>query len=298
MNAREAGFLLLSSTLGNPERKPLTTAQLRTLAQRMALMEMPQTDRELTSSDLMAIGYGEEMANRILSLLADTQLLRHYLLRAKQAECVPLTRVSQGYPVTLRRRLGLDSPGVLWAKGDLSILEKPLIALVGSRDIAAPNKEFAAQVGIEAARQGYVLVSGNARGADRVAQEACLSAGGQLVSVVADELARKEYQPNILYLSEEGFDQPFTSVRALSRNRLIHALGEKTFVAQCALGMGGTWSGTVRNLKEGWSPVFCFYDGSEATTQLEQMGAGLVELQDLQVLQNLNETNPNFFEKM
>ena len=298
MNAREAGFLLLSSTLGNPERKPLTTAQLRTLAQRMALMEMPQADRELTSGDLMAVGYGEEMANRILSLLADTQLLRHYLLRAKQAECVPLTRVSQGYPVTLRRRLGLDSPGVLWAKGDLSILEKPLIALVGSRDIAAPNTEFAAQVGREAARQGYVLVSGNARGSDRVAQDACLSAGGRVICVVADELSRPEHHPNILYLSEEDFDQPFTSTRALSRNRVIHALGEKTFVAQCALGMGGTWSGTVRNLKEGWSPVFCFYDGSEATTQLEQMGAGLVELQDLQVLQNLNETNPNFCEKM
>lgn len=298
MNAREAGFLLLSSTLGNPERKPLTTAQLRTLAQRMALMEMPQADRELTSGDLMAIGYGEEMANRILSLLADTQLLRHYLMRAKQAECVPLTRVSQGYPVTLRRRLGLDSPGVLWAKGDLSILEKPRIALVGSRDIAAPNKKFATQVGIEATRQGYVLVSGNARGADRVAQEACLAAGGQVISVVADELAKQKYCTNVLYLSEEGFDQPFSSIRALSRNRVIHALGERTFVAQCTLGMGGTWSGTVHNLKAGWSPVFCFRDGSEASVQLEQMGAILVESQDLQNLSCLNETNLNFLGKM
>ena len=260
MNARETGFLLLSSTLGNPERKPLTTAQLRTLAHRMATTEKPSTDRELTSADLMAIGYGGEMAGRILGLLEETQLLRHYLMRAKQAGCVPLTRVSQGYPVTLRRRLGLDSPGVLWAKGDLSILERPLIALVGSRDIAAPNAEFAAQVGREAARQGYVLVSGNARGSDRIAQEACLTAGGQVISVVADELAKQEHRPNVLYVSEEGFDQPFTSVRALSRNRVIHALGEKTFVAQCTLGMGGTWSGAVHNLKAGWSPVFCFRD--------------------------------------
>ena len=38
MNAREEGFLLLSSTLGNPERKILTTAQLRTLATRVAAM--------------------------------------------------------------------------------------------------------------------------------------------------------------------------------------------------------------------------------------------------------------------
>lgn len=298
MNAREAGFLLLSSTLGNPERKPLTTPQLRTLATRMAVMERPATNREMTAEDLIALGYGEEMAGRIIGLLDETQLLRRYLIRAKQADCVPLTRVSQGYPVILRRRLGLDSPGVLWAKGDLSVLKKPLIALVGSRDIAAPNKKFAAQVGIEAARQGYVLVSGNARGADRVAQEACLAAGGQVISVVADELAKQKYCTNVLYLSEEDFDQPFSSIRALSRNRVIHALGEKTFVAQCTLGMGGTWSGAVRNLKEGWSSVFCFRDGSEASVQLEQMGAALVELQDLQDWSILNDSNLNFLGKL
>jgi predicted Rossmann fold nucleotide-binding protein DprA/Smf involved in DNA uptake len=75
----------------------------------------------------------------------------------------------------------------------------------------------------------------------------------------------------------------------LSRNRIIHALGEKVLVAQCALGMGGTWSGTVRNLKENWSPVFCFRDGSEATMQLEQLGACGIDLQDLG---NFNELQP------
>ena len=298
MNAREAGFLLLSSTLGNPERKPLTTPQLRTLALRVAAMERPAADRELTRADLTALGYGEEMAGRILRLLEDTQLLQYYLARAMQAGCVPLTRVSQGYPAVLRRRLGLDSPGVLWARGDLSILERPMIALVGSRDIAVPNGEFAAQVGREAARQGYALVSGNARGADRIAQRACLDAGGQVISIVADELTKQESIKNVLFLSEEGFDQPFTSIRALSRNRVIHALGEKTLVAQCALGIGGTWSGTVRNLKEGWSPVFCFRDGSDASIQLEQLGAGLIDLQDLRELSQLKEENLNFFGKI
>ena len=297
MNAREAGFLLLGSTLGNPERKVLTTAQLRSLAARVSTMERPTEDRELVASDLTAMGYGPEMADRILRLLSETQLLQRYLVRAKQADCVPLTRVSKGYPVHLRRRLGLDSPGVLWAKGDLAILARPRIALVGSRDIAEPNAEFAARVGREAARQGYVLVSGNARGADRIAQKACLAAGGQVISVVADELMKQEHRENVLYLSEEGFDCPFTSMRALSRNRVIHVLGEKTFVAQCNLGMGGTWSGTAKNLKENWSPVFCFRDGSEATIQLEQMGAISIELSDLTDIANLQDSTLDLFGK-
>lgn len=289
MNPREEGFLLLGSYLGDPERKILTTAQLRTLAQRVAAMEKPMVDRELELTDLMAMGYGPEMGARILGLLNQRELLHHYLTRARQADCVPVSRVSDGYPAVLRRRLGLDSPGVLWCKGDTSFLQRPAIALVGSRDIRRENAEFAAQVGYQAARQGYVLISGNARGADSIAQNACLEAGGQVVSVVADDLAGKRENDSVLYVSLEGFDLPFTSARALSRNRVIHALGEKTLVAQCTAGMGGTWDGTVRNLHAGWSPVFCFSDGSEAVQRLIQLGAGTVQTEQLADIRALQE---------
>lgn len=296
MNAREAGFLLLSSTLGDPERRPLTTAQLRNLAMRVSAMERPKGDRELTAEDLMALGYNPDMAEHIWKLLEDSQPLRYYMTKAKQADCVPVTRVSPEYPDHMRNRLGLDSPGVLWAKGDLSILQMPMIALVGSREINAPNREFAAKAGEEAARQGFALVSGNARGADRIAQRACLDAGGRVISVVADELMKQERREGVLYLSEEGFDCPFTSIRALSRNRVIHALGEKTLVAQSDLGRGGTWSGTVRNLKENWSPVFCFRDGSAASLQLEQLGAVLITPENLTDLNRLCSHAVSFFE--
>ena len=134
-----------------------------------------------------------------------------------------------------------------------------------------------------------MLVSGNARGADSIAQKACLDAGGQVISVVADALMTQRDWDNVLYLSEEGFDCAFTSARALSRNRVIHALGEKTFVAQCSVGKGGTWSGTVRNLKEGWSPLFCFLDGSEAARQLVQLGVCGISRESLE---NFNELQP------
>ena len=295
MNPREAGFLLLSSSLGDPRRKPLTTAQLRNLALRVAAAERPEEDRELASADLTAMGYGREMAEKILLLLRDEPVLNRYIARAKQANCIPVTRVSPGYPALLRQRLDLDSPGVLWAKGDLSLLERRAVALVGSRDIRRENGKFAARVGREAARQGFVLVSGNARGADRIAQKACLDAGGQIISVVADELKKQEPGENVLYLSEDGFDLEFSALRALSRNRVIHALGEKTFVAQCSLETGGTWSGTVRNLKEGFSPVFCFRDGSDAMSRLIEMGAEPVEPDSLTNFQALEQINIRLF---
>ena len=290
MTPREQGFLLLTSQLGNPNRRVLTAAQLRNLAKRAADAPRIMEDRDLTEADLRAMGYGDEMAGRIIALLEEPELLQMYLRKGSRAGCEPITRVTETYPAAVRRRLGLDSPGCLWAMGDLSLLNRPKIALVGSRELRTDNREFAAEVGWQAAKQGFTLVSGNAKGADRTAQEACLAAGGTVISVVADELSSKYHMKRILYLSEDGFDLPFTAHRALSRNRVIHSLADAVFVAQCSLETGGTWDGTVRNLRFGWSRVYGYDDGSEAMNRLNHMGMELLHigaLEDISVLVNL-----------
>ena len=281
MTGPEKGFLLLTSHLGNPQRPLLTTAQFRILADRVAHRNPKSEDRNLTVSDLVDLGYGREMAVRILNLLSEENLLSCYLARGARLDCVPITRISGRYPLILRQRLGLDSPGTLWAKGDLSLLKTPAVSLVGSRELQQENFAFAEAVGIHAAKQGLTLISGNARGADRAAQEACLRAGGRVISIVADELWKHPLRENMLFLSEEDYDSSFTSQRALSRNRCIHALGQLVFVAQSDLQKGGTWDGTAKNLHFGWSPVLCFRDGSTASKELEQMGAYLIGMEDL-----------------
>ena len=294
MTGAERGFLLLTSHLGNPMRRPLTVAQFRVLTQRMQGAGKNPEDRDLVPGDLMALGYGLEMAERIVQLLSEEELLDHYLVKAKKLGCVPITRVSEGYPLVVRKRLGMDSPGCIWARGDLDLLQEPGIALVGSRELQEENWKFAAEVGRQAALQGYVLVSGNARGADRTAQESCLASGGKVISVVADELWKQPIRENVLYLSEDDYEGGFSAQRALSRNRVIHALGLKTFVAQSSLKMGGTWDGTVKNLRFGWSPVYGFRDGSEAMELLIQMGLWPVNMEDLQSFYDLPQSEQNF----
>ena len=286
---------MLTSHLGDPARPVLTVPQLRSLAARVRQRERAEEQRELTEQDLVAMGYDRSMAGRILNLLEQEEQLRWYLHRAK--DCVPVTRVSDGYPELLRRKLGTDCPGCLWAKGDLSLLQKPAVALVGRRSLRPENAVFARKVGQAAADQGYVLVSGNAAGADRTAQDACLRAGGAVISIVADRLDDKTPIPGMLYLSEDGYDQPFSAQRALSRNRLIHSLGSCTLVAQSDLGKGGTWDGTVKNLRHSWSPVFCFQDGSKAAEELEQLGAVLIGCDALTALDQLQSNLMNFIDQ-
>lgn len=277
MTAREQGFLLLTSFLGDPERKPLTIPQFRKLAMMARTMEKPTAERDLSVADLQAIGCSAALARRVVNLLSQEEQLQWYLKGGAYAGCYPLTRLAEEYPDRLRKALGLDAPGTLWTRGDRTLLQTPTISVVGSRDLAPSNALFAAEVGRQAALQGYTLVSGNARGADRVAQESCLENGGRVISIVADELSAHPERERVLYLAEEGFDLQFSAARALQRNRIIHSFSEKTFVAQCSLGKGGTWSGTADNLRKGWSQVICYDDGSDASRELACMGAVCVD---------------------
>ena len=284
MTGAQRGFLLLTSQLGNPERKPLTVAQFRTLATRAAQMERPEISRELTEDDVVALGYDRKTASRIVNLLQDERALERYISLGHKHDCFPISRVSYDYPPQVRQRLGLDAPGCLWTKGDTRLLNTPLVSLVGSRELLDANRKFAETAGREAARQGITLVSGNAKGADRTVQDACLAAGGNVICVVADELQKYPVRENVLFLSEDSFDLPFSPQRALSRNRVIHTLGYITLVAQCRVGVGGTWDGTYKNLQHSWSPVFCFDDESPASAELMQLGAtpiGQEQLKDL-----------------
>lgn len=296
MTGAEKGFLLLSAPLGDPERRVLTVAQLRVLGRRVRQMHHDDPARSLTAEDLRLLGYGREAAAHILALLDQEALLEYYCMQGLRRDCACLSRISPAYPSVLRQRLGDDSPGSLWSRGDLALLGMPKLALVGSRELEQPNRRFAEEVGLQAARQGYVLVSGNARGADRTAQDACLRAGGSVICVVADRLDSHPLRQNVLYLSEDGFDLEFSARRAISRNRVIHALGQKTFVAQCGLGSGGTWDGTEKNLRSGWSAVYCFADHSPAQRLLVDMGACAVSAEQLDCIPALEEPPRGFLE--
>jgi len=242
-----------------------------------------------------ALGCDRSAAGRILRLLDQTELLEWYLQRGKRESCKPLTRISARYPRRLRKALAMEAPGTLWAKGDLELLGLPKVSLVGSRDLNPENLAFAEEVGRQAALQGYVLVSGNARGADQTAQNSCLAHGGSVIAVVADQLTEHTVKERMLYLSEDGYDIEFSAYRALKRNRVIHSLSDRVFVAQCNFGKGGTWDGTKNNLRRSWSEVFCFRDSSKAMDELEQMGATMIDLAALAEFSSL-QTNIISFE--
>lgn len=276
MRPSEEGLLLLCCKLGQPVRplSPSEYKQLEAYVRAMNLTRSKDDFQEVTPKYLASLGYSEEMSQRIHSLLDRPEALNSYL--AAQPDISIITRISDRFPHRLRR-LGSDCPPALFCKGDTALLDSRCISLVGSRMLFPRGSAFARRIGTMAANEGFTLVSGGASGADSAAQEACLAAGGDVICFVPDRLESYSSRPHVLYCCAEGYDLPFSNTRALRRNFFIHAMGEKTFVAQCPRTAGGTWQGSRENLKHGWSELYVLNDGSEGADALARLGASFVE---------------------
>ncbi len=91
------------------------------------------------------------------------------------------------YPESLREIK--YPPKSLYVEGDLSLLEeRKMIAVVGTRKMTREGKEITRKMVGGLVKQGWVIVSGLARGVDRVAHEECLRWGGKTIAVLAHGL--------------------------------------------------------------------------------------------------------------
>jgi DNA processing protein len=141
-----------------------------------------------------------------------------------------------------------DPPPVLFAIGNLGLLDRQAIAVVGSRDHSAYGEATARVVAAQAAQAGLVVVSGMARGLDAVAHSAALDAGGTTIGVLGNGLGviypaanRALYERVLaggLLLSEFPPGERPTAGSFPRRNRLISGLARVTLVVEAAVGSG------------------------------------------------------------
>lgn len=264
MTEEELTLLLLCCRLKD-RVLPLTAGQYRSLAEKAGGPPV--------AAGLPALCPGEGEQARLAALLERREEVLT-LLKGWERQGVQLcTLLSPDYPVKVKEKLGDEAPAALFLLGDRELLSLPARSLVGSRELREENRRFAEEIGSACARKGFALCSGDARGADRAAQNACLAAGGRVVSFVSDRLLDRSQTERHLFISEDSPESVFSALRAHSRNRLIHCFGSVTFVAQTEDGKGGSWSGSLKNLRQHWTPLYYYEDGSTGAEHLHREGA-------------------------
>jgi DNA processing protein len=135
-----------------------------------------------------------------------------------------------------------NAPPLITAKGQLGLLERPMVAIVGARNASAAACRFARGLAHDLGQEGVTVVSGLARGIDSAAHDGSLESG--TVAVIAggiDVTYPPENQARQDDIAERGLliaeMPPGTEPRARHfpyRNRIIAGLASGTVVIEAA----------------------------------------------------------------
>ena len=139
-----------------------------------------------------------------------------------------------------------DAPPLLWAIGDISVLERPAISMVGARNASSLGVRMARSLAQNLGEAGYSVVSGMARGIDTAAHQAALKTG--TVAVLAggaDVVYPAENAKLAQQISETGLrlsEQPMGLTPQArdfpKRNRIIAGMARAVVVVEAAAKSG------------------------------------------------------------
>ncbi|NQT34902.1 DNA-protecting protein DprA [bacterium] len=176
-----------------------------------------------------------------------------------------ISREDDAYPDRAIETLERKAPLLLFGAGDQNLLNTPGIAVVGSRNIDQDGEEFAFQFGESCARNELTIISGGARGSDSWTMRGALENGGEVIGVLAGDLARNSAVPELRDMLETGRltmitlrkpDTPFSVGGAMERNKMIYGLAQAAVIVSSEENKGGTWAGADENHRHWRVPLF------------------------------------------
>lgn len=213
--------------------------------------------------EICAQPFGRE---RLDALLGRGFLLSQAVERWNARAIWVISRADSRYPRRLKTRLKEDAPPLLYGCGEIGLLEKGGLAVVGSRHVDDELISFTENVGRLAAKAHRTVISGGAKGIDRAAMRGALLSDGEVAGVMADSLehaalARDNREPlmegRLVLISPYDPAAGFNVGHAMQRNKVIYALADAGLVVTADFEKGGTWTGAIEQLERfHFVPVF------------------------------------------
>src|SRR6185312_14253098 len=136
-----------------------------------------------------------------------------------------------------------DAPPLLYMRGDLALLRRKAVAIVGARNASANGRRLAQDIARNLGAAGFVVVSGLARGIDHAAHRGSLDSGTIAAVAGGIDIAyppdNEELQQEIARRGAIVAEMPPGTVPQAKhfprRNRLISGLSLGVLVVEAAL---------------------------------------------------------------
>lgn len=175
---------------------------------------------------------------------------RSTYLRPPEVKLTTLASLLIGWrsiPEEQQARFGFDggaSSLKLWCAGDVSLVKRPSVAIVGTRNISELGTARARKLARELSRAGVVVVSGLAKGVDTEALTAAIDEGGSVVGVIGtpidraypvenERLQERIYRNQLLISQFEPGQRVFPS-NFPERNKLMAAISDATVIIEAS----------------------------------------------------------------
>lgn len=208
------------------------------------VFEAPET---VLKEEFSRMGILSPATNACRKLLQKDMARAQYCLKqAKKTGAHVISIRSQEYPAQLKTIA--DPPLVLFALGDISLLQSRCVAVVGTRRASPYGRWAAAEIAKRLSLAGVTVVSGMAEGIDSAAHTGCLQAGGKTIAVFGTGVdvcfprsnihLYSEIREKGLLLSEYCFGEGGYAYNFPERNRIISGLSESCIVAEGAVKSG------------------------------------------------------------
>jgi len=219
----------------------------RRVVQLIERFQSPQLLFRASVSDLEAAGLPPGPARSLASgCTFDDAVDQQNKLRARGAVLVSFHDAL--YPESLKEIL--DPPLILFARGDLSLLNYPGIAIVGTRKPTPYGVAVAEKLGGDLAAAGLNVISGMARGIDTAAHRSALAAGGKTTAVFGcgvdmiypaeNRRLHEEISTKGLAISEFPMGAPAYPQNFPIRNRIVSGMSCGVLVVE-----GAQYSGSA-----------------------------------------------------
>lgn len=239
-------------------------------------------------------GVGQKMA-RLMSDPVQVQFSKNRAVQelenVAEGNCRVVCPADESYPLNLLNIA--DPPVALFCRGEMACLDKPAVAIVGSRAATSYGKRVSFELARELARHGVCVVSGMAMGIDGEAHAGALAGGGMTIGVLGcgvdvvyphqHAALFKEVAARGLLMSEYPLGTTPDGFRFPERNRIISGVSLGTVVVEASLKSGSLI--TARLALDHGRDVFAVpgridSPKSQGTHRLLQQGAKLVNCVD------------------
>ncbi|WP_394154952.1 DNA-processing protein DprA [Loktanella salsilacus] len=139
-----------------------------------------------------------------------------------------------------------DAPPLLWAIGQVELLKRPMIAMVGARNASSLGTRMAKALAADLTAAGFVVVSGLARGIDAAAHHAALQGGTVAVQAGGVDVVYPQENSALaqqigaqgLRLSEMPMGLHPQARHFPARNRIIAGLSRAVVIVEAAAKSG------------------------------------------------------------